>query len=66
MNMGHYAKIENEIVVQVNVVEEDFFKANPDQIHRSMGTNLIQHKRWSSSSWWHSFKKKLCRNWLYV
>jgi hypothetical protein len=31
MNMGHYAKIENGIVVQVNVVEEDFFKANPDR-----------------------------------
>jgi hypothetical protein len=28
MNMGHYAKIENEIVVQVNVVEEDYFNAN--------------------------------------
>ena len=29
--MGHYAKIENGIVVQVNVVEEDFFEANPDR-----------------------------------
>lgn len=26
--MSHYAKIENEIVVQVNVVEDDFFNAN--------------------------------------
>jgi len=29
--MAHYAKIENGIVVQVNVVEEDFFNSNPDR-----------------------------------
>jgi hypothetical protein len=29
--MAHYAKIENNIVVQVNVVEEDFFNSNPDR-----------------------------------
>jgi hypothetical protein len=29
--MGHYAKIENGIVVKVNVVEEDFFNANPER-----------------------------------
>jgi len=29
--MAHYAKIENGIVVRVNVVEEDFFNANPDR-----------------------------------
>jgi hypothetical protein len=29
--MGHYAKIENGIVVQVNVVDEEFFKDNPNR-----------------------------------
>lgn len=29
--MAHYAKIENGIVTQVNVVEEDFFNSNPDR-----------------------------------
>jgi len=29
--MAHYAKIENEIVTQVNVVEDDFIQANPDR-----------------------------------
>lgn len=29
--MGHYAKIENNIVVDVNRVEEDFFDNNPDR-----------------------------------
>ena len=29
--MAHYAKIENEIVTQVNVIEEDFFNANPER-----------------------------------
>lgn len=29
--MAHYAKIENGIVVQVNVVEEDFFINNPER-----------------------------------
>lgn len=29
--MGHYAKIENGIVVQVNVVEEEYFSSNPDR-----------------------------------
>jgi hypothetical protein len=29
--MGHYAKIEDGIVVQVNVVEEDYFSSNPDR-----------------------------------
>jgi hypothetical protein len=29
--MAHWAKIENGIVVQVNVVEDDFLQANPDR-----------------------------------
>jgi hypothetical protein len=29
--MGHYAKIEDGIVVQVNVVEEDYFSSNPER-----------------------------------
>jgi hypothetical protein len=29
--MAHWAKVENGIVVQVNVVEDDFLKANPDR-----------------------------------
>jgi hypothetical protein len=29
--MSHYAKIENEIVVQVNVIEDDYFYSNPDR-----------------------------------
>lgn len=29
--MSHYAKIENNIVVRVNVVDDDFFKNNPDR-----------------------------------
>jgi hypothetical protein len=29
--MAHYAKIENGIVTQVNVIEEDFFNANPER-----------------------------------
>jgi hypothetical protein len=30
--MGHYAKIdENNIVIQVNVIDEDFFETNPDR-----------------------------------
>jgi len=29
--MSHWAKIENGIVVQVNVVEDDFIQANPDR-----------------------------------
>ena len=29
--MAHWAKIENGIVVQVNVVEDDFIQANPDR-----------------------------------
>ncbi len=29
--MAHYAKIENGFVVQVNVIEEDFFNANPER-----------------------------------
>ena len=29
--MGHFAKIENEIVVQVNVIDEQFFNDNPDR-----------------------------------
>jgi hypothetical protein len=29
--MAHYAKIENNIVVQVNVVEEEYFNTNPDR-----------------------------------
>jgi hypothetical protein len=30
--MGHYAKIdENNIVIQVNVVDEEFFETNPDR-----------------------------------
>lgn len=29
--MSHYAKIENGIVVQVNVIEEDYFNSNPDR-----------------------------------
>jgi hypothetical protein len=29
--MAHYAKIENEIVTQVNVIEEDFFNTNPER-----------------------------------
>jgi len=29
--MAHFAKIENGIVVEVKVVEEDFFNANPDR-----------------------------------
>lgn len=29
--MGHFAKIENGIVVQVNVVDEQFFADNPDR-----------------------------------
>jgi|688.fasta_scaffold97184_2 hypothetical protein len=29
--MGHYAKIENGIVVQVNSIDEDFFNNNPDR-----------------------------------
>lgn len=30
--MGHYAKLdENNIVIQVNVVEEDYFSSNPDR-----------------------------------
>jgi hypothetical protein len=29
--MGHYAKIENGIVTQVNVVEEEYFASNPDR-----------------------------------
>jgi hypothetical protein len=27
--MAHYAKIENGIVTQVNVIDEEFFEANP-------------------------------------
>ena len=30
-NMAHWAKIENGIVVQVNVVEDNFIQANPDR-----------------------------------
>lgn len=29
--MGHFAKIENGIVVQVNSVEEEFFNDNPER-----------------------------------
>jgi hypothetical protein len=29
--MAHWAKIENGIVTQVNVVEDDFLQANPDR-----------------------------------
>lgn len=29
--MAHWAKIENGIVVQVNVVEDEFIQANPDR-----------------------------------
>ncbi len=29
--MAHWAKIENGIVTQVNVVEDDFIQANPDR-----------------------------------
>lgn len=29
--MSHWAKVENGIVVQVNVVEDDFIQANPDR-----------------------------------
>ena len=29
--MSHYAKIENNLVVQVNVVEDEFFYSNPDR-----------------------------------
>ena len=29
--MAHWAKIENGIVVQVNVVEDEFLQANPDR-----------------------------------
>ena len=29
--MSHYAKIENGIVVQVNVIEDDYFYSNPDR-----------------------------------
>ena len=29
--MAHYAKIENGIVTQVNVVEDDFLQENPDR-----------------------------------
>ena len=29
--MSHYAKIENNLVVQVNVIEDEFFYANPDR-----------------------------------
>jgi hypothetical protein len=29
--MAHWAKVENGIVVQVNVVEDDFIQANPDR-----------------------------------
>lgn len=29
--MAHYAKIENGIVTQVNVIDEDFFNSNPDR-----------------------------------
>jgi hypothetical protein len=29
--MAHYAKIENGIVVQVNVVDEEFFNNNPER-----------------------------------
>jgi hypothetical protein len=29
--MAHWAKVENGIVVQVNVVEDEFIQANPDR-----------------------------------
>lgn len=29
--MAHYAKIIDEIVVQVNVIDEEFFNSNPDR-----------------------------------
>ena len=29
--MAHYAKIENGIVTQVNVIDEEFFEANPER-----------------------------------
>ena len=29
--MAHYAKIENGVVVQVNIVEEEYFNTNPDR-----------------------------------
>ena len=29
--MAHWAKVENGIVTQVNVVEDDFLQANPDR-----------------------------------
>jgi hypothetical protein len=29
--MAHWAKVENGIVTQVNVVEDDFIQANPDR-----------------------------------
>jgi hypothetical protein len=29
--MGYFAKIENNMVVQVNAVEKDFFNANPER-----------------------------------
>jgi hypothetical protein len=29
--MAHFAKIENGLVVQVNVVDEEFFASNPDR-----------------------------------
>jgi hypothetical protein len=41
--MGHYAKIENGIVVKVNVVEEDFFNANPE--HSSQLVNQLSRPK---------------------
>jgi hypothetical protein len=46
--MAHWAKIENEIVTQVNVVEDDFIQANPDRytgqwVKTSYNTHGGQH-----------------------
>ena len=46
--MAHWAKVENGIVTQVNVVEDDFIQANPDRytgtwIKTSYNTHGNQH-----------------------